>query len=295
MFRVFKKKTEEDAVVTADPEPSVSASAVAEASAPVESVSVPASPAGDSAPRSQPTDLFRSLLSGMYDAVLIVDDKGYLIQSNDRAREFFGYGEGELWNINCSQLIPKLNAQVLYKIWSHIRQSRFTVVNAICKRKDGSVFPGEIAISSMQMNFSTTMVLAIRNVERRNKTQHVNRIRDKVLKYAGVGIVSCKPDGTIEYANAAFQKLVHATGMPEVLAVNISDFFKHADQCRALLETPTKVSSWSGTIELTTMSNQKIKVQATSARAEAQSTKGVDYSLVMTFSLLPVATVSAAK
>ena len=294
MFKVFKKKPDEEAV-TAVAEPEQDESSAVEAAAYSTAASVPVVSAVDVENRRQSMDMFRSLLAGMYDAVLIVDDKGYLIQSNERAREFFGYAEDELWNINCSELIPQLNAQVLYKIWGHISQHRFTIVNAVCKRKDGSSFPGEIAISSMHMNASVTMVLAIRNVERRNKTLQVNRIRDKVLKFAGVGIVSCKPDGTIEYANAAFQKLVRAAGMQEVLSVNISELFRQEDQCRALLETPAKVRSWSGTVELTTLTDQKIRVQATSAWAEEHSSKGPDHSLVLTFSLLPEAMVSAAK
>ena len=299
MFRVFKRKQENVAVAEPEASSAQESQQSPDAAAVPQTAAPAASPGNNPAPdvesRRQSMDLFRSLLSGMYDAVLILDDKGYLIQSNERAREFFKYDEADLWNINCSQLIPQLNLQVLYKIREHISQQRYTIVNAVCKRQDGTTFPGEIAISSMMMNNSRTMVLSIRNIERRNKTVQINRIRDKVLKYAGVGIISCKPDGKIEYANPAFQKLAQASGLQQLLNCSLNDLFKNEEQRKYLLESPTKSSSWFGRVELSTLDDRKIKLYASSARAEDQVSGGSGHSYVMTFSMLPSAMVPTAK
>jgi PAS domain S-box-containing protein len=294
MFRVFKKKQED----LDDQQVIESAESVAVAEMDEQPAPVPAPAAAVSQPdisasqRAHSADLFRSLLSGMYDALLIVDDKGYIMQSNERAREFFRYEEGDMWNMNCSQLVPQLNMQVLYKIREHISQHRFTVVNAVCQRQDNTTFPGEIAISSIVMGNDVNMVLSIRNCERRNKTMHMNRIRDKALKYTGVGILSCSLDGAIEYANPAFQKLARSSSMADVLACNISEFFKQKEQCKALKESPTSSSSWQGAVELTTMDENKIRVQANSAKAEEVSSGSVHHSLVITISLMPGSTVA---
>jgi len=295
MFRVFKKKqedAEELSTTESSGEVAVAAAEESTSDSVEQNADSGAAGAAQAAPdavsrRAQSMDLFRSLLAGMYDALIIVDDKGYIIQSNDRAWEFFKYSEADIWNMNCSQLVPQLNAQVLYKIRDHILKHRFTVVNAICQRQDGSSFPGEIAIGSMVMGNDTNMLLSIRNCERRNKTMHMNRIRDKALKYAGVGIVSCGLDGMIEYANPAFQKLVRAGSMADVLVCNISEFFKKDDHYKALTESPTTSSSWQGGIELMTMDGKHIQVQATSAMAEEVTGGSVHHSLVITISLRP--------
>ena len=237
-------------------------------------------------------DLFVSLLNGLYDGILIVDDKGYLIRSNHRAGELFGYSDADLWNINCNELIPQLNVQVLYKIRTHIAERRYTVVNATCKRQDGTMFPAEIAITSISMNNDINMVLSVRNCERRNKTMHRNKLKDNALKYAGAGVVSCRADGTIEYANPAFIRMIAVDNEQALREKNIGDFCRNSEQLKQLLESPSAAASWYGIVELTNTRGVQIKVQATASLAGTQTGKNKKANLVISMTLIPASAVS---
>jgi PAS domain S-box-containing protein len=238
--------------------------------------------------REDDQGMFRSFLSGMYDAVLIVDDKGYVLQSNPRACEFFGYDEADLWNINCGELVPQLNTQVLFKIRTHVAERRFTVVNASCKRQDESQFPAEIAISSVVMSGETYMVLSIRNCERRNMAQHRNKIKSEALRAAGAGVIYCTSDGAILYCNPAFLKMVTAENEQAVLRHNLSDFCRKEEQMKLLKESPSHSASWYGTLDITTFRGVDVKVQATSSLAEHHGAQaGSAPNLVVTMTLIP--------
>lgn len=237
--------------------------------------------------RYQDRQLFHQLMAGLYDGILIIDIHGCLIQTNQRARDFFGYSEADLWNVKCTQLIPQLNAQVIFKIISHISENRHTVLNATCKRQDGTQFPGEIAISNICMINDNDLVLAVRNCEKRINAQKTNQVRSEAVEFAGAGIVSCSDDGNIKYANPAFLKMVQAQNPQEVTRHKIGDFCTNNDQLKELTDSPSLQSTWYGKLNMTTMKGTPLHVQATSVLAETYSNKKAKRSLIITMTLVP--------
>jgi PAS domain S-box-containing protein len=290
MFKVFSKKQKQS-----EPEEEVSVAETSEVSSEA-SVSVAKeennTEAVSAVNAAESRDLFMSLLAGLYDGILIVDSKGYLIRSNKRAAELFGYSDADLWNINCSELIPQLNVQVLYKLRAYIAEKRYTVVNATCKRHDESAFPAEIAISSILMNNDINMVLSVRNCERRNKALHRNKLKVDALKYAGAGIVLCQSDGKIEYANPAFVRMIAVDNKDDLLEHSMGDFCQNKEQLEQLIESPSAAASWYGIVELTTVRGVQLKVQATASLAGDNDVKNKKPNLVITMTLIPAAAVS---
>ena len=53
--------------------------------------------------------LFRQFLAGMYDAVVITDPNGHILEINPRAEEFFGYTQEELVDRQVATLIKVLS------------------------------------------------------------------------------------------------------------------------------------------------------------------------------------------
>jgi len=136
--------------------------------------------------------LFKALLSGLYDAVLVFDTRGFVIESNKRAEQFFGYGESEMWNLPCDKLFSAVNARILTKIRTYAEAGRFMVVNAMCARKDGSTFPAEIAISRINLLNDGDLIFSIRNLERREKARERHEMELDALQYAGAATVVCR-------------------------------------------------------------------------------------------------------
>lgn len=111
--------------------------------------------------------MFRVLLQGLYDAVLITDRKGNINETNRRAEKLTRFSAEELQQMRISQLVAGLNESLLAQVSENLRKGLFTVLDATCYRRDGSTFPSEIAVSRIRLVDEYFLVLSIRNIRRR--------------------------------------------------------------------------------------------------------------------------------
>lgn len=239
--------------------------------------------------RQQDRSLYKSLLAGLYDAVLIIDPKGFIIGSNPRVEAFFGYSEGDLWDTACVELIPKMTAKVQSKVRQHTETGRFTVVNATGLRKDGTSFPAEIAISRIHLLHDGDLIFSVRNLERREKARLRHEMELGALQHSAAGIVVCRADGRIEYTNPSFLKLLQYDGGKDVVQAYIGDFCTSVETVTAMIRTPSTHGSWMGTIEMTTSKGVGRDFLATSAMSHH---RGDGEHLVLTLTPLPRTVVS---
>jgi len=302
LFKKWRSDSDSDAVPDPretekskpDVPPAESVTPTPVAAVPAAPVAEAVSPAPDEEERARDRGLFKALLAGLYDGVLIVDSKGFVIESNQRARDFFGLSEADIWNMSCGELVPQINKKVLFKIQSHLEEGRFTVVNASCKRADGSRFPAEIAIGTISLTNDRDLILSIRNCERRDKARHRHQLQEDALLYAGAGIITCTSEGFIEYANPAFLRLLMAEEEQDVLQHCIGDFCEDAGPVAELMRVPSQSGAWYGRLDLKTLRGTRQRVQATSALAERHG-KGGAPTLIVTMTLIPDAAVSVSE
>ena len=142
---------------------------------PDEAVVMPPPPgAASSAPqdeRRRDRSLCKALMASMYEALLILDEKGTVIASNPRAEHFFGYDEATLWGMSAFKLIAGVNPVVLNQIRTYVANKRFTVLNTKGIKQDGGTFAAEIAFGSIFYLHEDDLLLTIRNVDRRPKAE----------------------------------------------------------------------------------------------------------------------------
>lgn len=238
--------------------------------------------------RAQDVKLYRNLLAALYDAVLIVDEAGHVIGSNQRTEKFFGFTEDELWNMKSETLIPGMDRKVLNQIRQHASNQRFTVVNASCRRKDASSFPAEIAISQAEIMNSNDMILSIRNQERREKARQRHAIQLRIPEDAGSAIVVCSEDGLIEFVNPAFTKLLGAQNEGDVLQHFIGDFCTNPEASGAMVRSPTPQTPWLGNIDISMHQGRTQRVLACASRSGKRAKDEAMIVIVMT--PLPLAT-----
>ncbi len=238
--------------------------------------------------------LYRRLLNGLYDGVLLVDSRGTVFCGNRRAEKFFGYSDDEFWSLSIESLIRGVNPKVLYKIRNHTDTGRFTVINAVCKRKDGTTFPSEIAINHIGLFNKDDMIFSIRNTERREKSRELQELRDDALRGAGTAIAVCDTEGLIKYANPAFIRLTETASDEEVLKRFMGDFFTSNEAVNALIRTPSQRGFWMGNLVILAASGAKQKnVLAMSNLAPARP--GAANRLVVTLTPVPRSVVPSAE
>ena len=146
---------------------SPAASPVAQAS-----VKVPATPppspvsAVPIRPQKGQKALYYQMMNALYDAVLILDDNGHVVDCNERASSIFGHSREELWDVAVTTLIPGINPQIFAKMKDGLHGNRRVLINARCHRKDGSTFHGEVGAGLMDLT-GENLVLTVRNIEKR--------------------------------------------------------------------------------------------------------------------------------
>ncbi len=114
-------------------------------------------------------------MNAVYDAILVVDDSGHIMDSNTRVEAVFGYTNDEIWDMALTNLVPGVNAVVFAQMRQGLRGNRRVIINARCRRKDGTMFPGEVGVGMMSM-MGESLVFSIRNIEKRTPKKAIVRV-----------------------------------------------------------------------------------------------------------------------
>ena len=131
-------------------------------------VAPPAAPDANSLVRPQLNQraLYYQMMNALYDAVVLLDDHGHIVDTNTRVESVLGYTREELWDTTAATLIPGLNPQVFAQMISSLHGDRRVLINARVHRKNGTVFPAEVSAGLINLR-GENIVLAIRNIEKR--------------------------------------------------------------------------------------------------------------------------------
>ena len=161
-------KTDEAAAVPVDNLPKQAAPV---ASAPAKVITAPATPvqAAPSVPirpKKGQKALYYQMMNAIYDAVMILDDNGHVVDCNERVPSIFGHSREELWDEPVTSLIPGITPQIFAKMKTGLQGNRRVLISARCHRKDGSTFHGEVGAGLIDLT-GENLVLTVRNIEKR--------------------------------------------------------------------------------------------------------------------------------
>ena len=134
-------------------------------------------------------------MNALYDAVLVLDDEGHVVDCNSRVETIFGYAEDDMWDRPVKDIIKGFGPQLLAKLAEPLREHRPVIIDGSCVRKDGTVFAAEIAVGSVKLVRGENIVVSIRDVEKRMAAV-MERLRTQGLapaKPAVVRLVARKP------------------------------------------------------------------------------------------------------
>ena len=167
--------------------------------------------------------LFRQLLAGMYDAVLITDPNGHLLNLNARAKEFFRYDSDEILDSPIGRFIPGVTPAIVQRIRNGLDQARHMMLDANCLRRDGTVFPAEVTVSLIDLMNIGDLVFTVRSTERRRRQLDAFRTKENVCAIAQSALFACAPDGRFRWANTACLDVFGYEFEDEILKLSFSD------------------------------------------------------------------------
>ena len=164
----------------------------------------------------------------MYDAVVITDPNGHIIEINPRAVEYFGYEFDEVLDRPVSVFIPGLKQDVVLRIRKGLEGDRHVVIDANGVAKDGRKVACEVAVSSIDLMNPGDLIFTIRNVERRRAYMNAFRAKASAFQIAHSALFACDADGRIEEANDAFLEMFGIADIDEARKHVFSDFMDDA-------------------------------------------------------------------
>jgi len=163
-------------------------------------------------PKPDQRVLYYQLMNGLYDALLILDDQGHVVDCSKRVEEVLGYSREDAWDLPIGKVITGMSAQMFGHLKRNLAENHHILIDARCFRKDGSSFTGEVGVSTLSLTRGDNMVFAIRNVERRKSAIEDLRKSRAALDVALASTFVCDPDGFFLMVN---QALLEAFGIPD--------------------------------------------------------------------------------
>ncbi len=148
--------------------------------------------------------LFRQFLSGMYDAVVITDPNGHILEINPRAVEYFGREPEEVLDLPVSVFIPGLKQDIVGRIRKGLEGDRHVVIDANGVSKSGAKIACEVAVSCIDLLNPGDLIFTIRNVERRRAYMNSFRDRANGWEISSEPLFACSSEGVFRECNAAF-------------------------------------------------------------------------------------------
>ena len=169
--------------------------------------------------------LFRQFLAGMYDAVVITDPSGHVLETNPRAEEFFGRDAEETLDQPISVFIRGLSPEVVQRIRRGLEADRHMMIDANGLRKDGTSFACEVTVSVIDLIDPDDLVFTVRNVERRRKIRDMLRAKEGAFEISRSALFACDTAGVITEANAAFCEMFELKDAEEAKGHTFAEFF----------------------------------------------------------------------
>lgn len=126
----------------------------------------------DRTPQSHNSDArYRALFQGLYECILITDTGGRIRDANVRAEELFQVGASDLSQRMIHDFISGFDDNILLNVVESLGTQKYVMIEASCVRRDGTLFPAEIAVNRISLRDSTELCFSIRDVTTRQQTE----------------------------------------------------------------------------------------------------------------------------
>ncbi|MBS0377832.1 MAG: PAS domain S-box protein [Proteobacteria bacterium] len=132
--------------------------------------------------RAQSSEHLQVILDHIKDVVLLVDESGLIRTFNPTGERVFGYDEEELVGKSIDLLLPKIATdetvpEALERLAASLGDTALdlTAREQWAQRKDGRLFPAEIAVSKAPLSQRQSFVLCLRDVTERRESEQAMR------------------------------------------------------------------------------------------------------------------------
>ncbi len=169
----------------------------------------------DSTPKNE--SHLKAVLESVIDGIITIDEKGKVNTFNPGAENIFGYSASEIIGQNIRNLMPEPDRGAHDSYMKNYLQTGHAKIIGIGReitglRKDGTTFPGDLAISEFWLGEERYFSGVVRDISDRKKAEKelvgAERRNQLILESAGEGIYGLDLNGYTMFANPAAEKML---------------------------------------------------------------------------------------
>ncbi len=205
---------------------------------------------------------FEQLFLHSYDATLVTDLTGQVLEANQRAKEFLLRSREDLCRMRIIDCISGADDSLVANLCEMLAVERYARIYAWCQRSDGSFFPAEIAVHCIAVDTLRHLCFFIRDITWRREAEGELRTVHTAIKNARTGIAIADLDGLLIYANPAMAGLCQCAGDEELRTRPLSQLVREPATVAAILTAVREGRSWSGELTLQRQDGSGLEVQA---------------------------------
>jgi PAS domain S-box-containing protein len=224
---------------------------------------------------------YQELLQSIYDAALITDLSGQIVDTNVRAVEFLQYEQSDLCQMGMPEIIAGADETLMASLSENLKDQRFTVIEAFCIRRDGSTFPAEIAVNKLRLD-KLRLCFLVRDVTLRTQAQEMLRKEHTAIHSSGNGIVIADLEVRLEYANPAFARMLGYEQPDALLGRDLRDLLGDRQAADGLIRhVMREPEPWMNELKMRKQGGGEIDVQVSAACS--RDADGAPESIVFSF------------
>jgi PAS domain S-box-containing protein len=113
---------------------------------------------------------YHAFLHALYESILITNPQGKILDANKQAERLFQIDGPGLRERNVHDLISGFDDTILHNVNESMTPQKHVLIEASGVRRDGTLFPAEIAVSRLVLGDATQLCFSVRDATARNET-----------------------------------------------------------------------------------------------------------------------------
>ena len=169
---------------------------------------------------------YRILIELATDGIFIETLEGCILECNTAGAKIYGYAKEEMIGLTIADLVPKEFAIQLPKVITDKETTYGSFVPRISKKKDGTIFPTEIATKIVRIREKPRLIVYVRDITKRKeaekKLRKARKIFASLFNSSPIAALYHDEDGRILNINPYFTKTFGYT-LKEISGRNIAE------------------------------------------------------------------------